>query len=201
MSTEIEDPNLTQRPPPITFGGMFILLTLSLLFSVWFVPWHLLRLSEIEEYERDLALLQQLVPEVISLMPAEQINNPPNDGALRIDPAVPLPKVLDWISNPLNDRALGMASLCGIEAVKMCLEMGMDPNAKAFGDRTALMFAAKAGRDPQVIQVLLEAGAEVNAKDQWGETALCYAQKNRGPAKSQMIDLLEGADGEGCGGK
>ncbi|HEY6343718.1 MAG TPA: ankyrin repeat domain-containing protein [Bryobacteraceae bacterium] len=51
-----------------------------------------------------------------------------------------------------------------LEAVKMCLDLGIDPNAKDDEGRTALHGAAHKGRD-EVIKVLVDHGADLEAHD------------------------------------
>jgi ankyrin repeat protein len=51
-----------------------------------------------------------------------------------------------------------------IEAVKMCLDLGIDPNVKDDEDRTALHGAAHKGR-LEVIQLLVDHGAKLDAHD------------------------------------
>ncbi len=51
-----------------------------------------------------------------------------------------------------------------LEAVKMCLELGIDPNVKDDEGRTSLHGAAHKGR-PEVIQLLVDHGANLDAHD------------------------------------
>ncbi|HTA71032.1 MAG TPA: ankyrin repeat domain-containing protein [Bryobacteraceae bacterium] len=51
-----------------------------------------------------------------------------------------------------------------IEAVKMCLDLGIDPNVKDDEGRTSLHGAAHKGR-PEVIQLLVDHGAQLDAHD------------------------------------
>jgi ankyrin repeat protein len=51
-----------------------------------------------------------------------------------------------------------------IETVKLCLELGLDPNAVADDGRTALHGAAHKGRN-EVVQLLVERGAKLDARD------------------------------------
>ncbi|MBV9769869.1 MAG: ankyrin repeat domain-containing protein [Bryobacterales bacterium] len=62
-----------------------------------------------------------------------------------------------------------------LEAVKMLLDLGLDPNAQADTGRTALHGAAHKGR-PDVVQVLVDHGARLDIRD-YGNT------DNRGSAK------------------
>jgi ankyrin repeat protein len=51
-----------------------------------------------------------------------------------------------------------------VEAVKMCIKLGIDPNVQDDEGRTALHGAAHKGR-PEVIQLLADAGAKLDAHD------------------------------------
>jgi ankyrin repeat protein len=51
-----------------------------------------------------------------------------------------------------------------IEAVKLCLELGLDPNATGDDGRTALHGAAHKGRN-EVVQLLVDHGAKLDARD------------------------------------
>src|SRR5207302_6531043 len=51
-----------------------------------------------------------------------------------------------------------------IDAVKMCLDLGIDPNVADDEGRTALHGAAHKGR-PEVIQMLADKGAKLDAHD------------------------------------
>lgn len=62
-----------------------------------------------------------------------------------------------------------------LEAVKMLLDLGLDPNAQADTGRTALHGAAHKGR-PDVVQLLVDHGARLDIRD-YGNT------DNRGSAK------------------
>ncbi len=55
-----------------------------------------------------------------------------------------------------------------LEAVKMLLDLGLDPNVQADTGRTALHGAAHKGR-PDVVQVLVDHGAKLNVRD-YGNT-------------------------------
>ena len=55
-----------------------------------------------------------------------------------------------------------------LEAVKMLLDLGLDPNAQADTGRTALHGAAHKGR-PDVVQVLVDHGARLDIRD-YGNT-------------------------------
>jgi len=62
-----------------------------------------------------------------------------------------------------------------LEAVKMLLDLGLDPNTQSDTGRTALHGAAHKGR-PDVVQVLVDHGARLDIRD-YGNT------DNRGDAK------------------
>jgi ankyrin repeat protein len=61
-----------------------------------------------------------------------------------------------------------------VEAVKVCLERGMDINEKNLRDETALHGAAGRGADT-IVQFLVEHGARLDSKTKQGLTPLDYA--------------------------
>jgi uncharacterized protein len=62
-----------------------------------------------------------------------------------------------------------------LEAVKMCLELGMDVNATNSMGLTAAMGAANRGSD-SIIEFLVSKGARLNMKDNVGRTAYNWAE-------------------------
>ena len=81
--------------------------------------------------------------------------------------------------------------------IRAALKKGANPNAMAEGTEsaavgTALMWAAAANENPEVISILLEAGADLNAKDEDGRTALMWAAENTPEVVSVL--LRAGAD-------
>jgi hypothetical protein len=61
-----------------------------------------------------------------------------------------------------------------LEAVKLAVELGIDPNAANRDGRTALLGATLLGAN-SIIQLLAEKGANLEAKDRYGQTALSIA--------------------------
>jgi len=62
-----------------------------------------------------------------------------------------------------------------LEAVKLCVELGMDVNAKNSMGLTALMGAANRGSD-SIIEYLVSKGAKLDAKDNVGRTPYNWAE-------------------------
>jgi ankyrin repeat protein len=74
------------------------------------------------------------------------------------------------------------------ELVRLLLQAGADPNAKAKDGWSALMMATRDGYH-QVVEYLLEAGADVfGARDMFGRTALDIATTTRG----QPVRFIKG---------
>ena len=78
---------------------------------------------------------------------------------------------LDRADRPTDDAAY-------MEAVKMCVEAGVDVNAATIDGNTALHYAAGTGNDP-IAQYLVEHGANINAKTKKGRTPLDWAEGKR----------------------
>lgn len=104
----------------------------------------------------------------------------------------------DLVSRLAHDgwTALHLAGFFGhVEAVRLLLERGADPNAaSANGMRNTPLHAAIAGPLPiEGVRLLVEAGADVNARQHGGYTALHAAAQH---GAIDLIDLLldHGAD-------
>jgi len=66
-----------------------------------------------------------------------------------------------------------------VEAVRLCLELGIDPNAVDGDGRTALHGAAHKGRNA-LVQVLVEHGATLDARDLGSRDTVAGEQRGRG---------------------
>ena len=78
---------------------------------------------------------------------------------------------VNWVYNQTyteGEKAL-------LEAVKLCLELGMDVNATNSMGLTAVMGAANRGSDP-IIEFLVSKGARLDMKDNVGRTAYNWAE-------------------------
>src|SRR5687767_7881687 len=136
-----------------------------------------------------------------ALAQGSKVNDPAKDGSTALSCAA-------YHCNIEMPRALLAASKSGnIQAVKMLLEAGAEPNAlTAFQQETALMWAAAEGHDA-VIQALLDAKADANTKARvttlqerkhadhptGGLTALMYAVRNGHEAAAKTL-IKGGAD-------
>ena len=78
---------------------------------------------------------------------------------------------VNWVYNQTFTE--GEKSL--LEAVKMCLELGMDVNATNSMGLTAAMGAANRGAD-SIIEFLVSKGARLDMKDNVGRTAYNWAE-------------------------
>jgi ankyrin repeat protein len=77
-----------------------------------------------------------------------------------------------------------------LDAVRMLLDLGLDPNAANKDGRTPLMGAAHKGRN-DVIQLLVERGARIDARDHGSRDTGNAASKIAGH-KFQVLDYSEG---------
>lgn len=83
------------------------------------------------------------------------------------------------------------AAFGSVEAVRILLDAGAEPNAKdAFG-ATALLWAAG---DPEKARILVEHGADVNAQTTRGRTPLIFAAAHAGNLETVRLLLAKGAD-------
>lgn len=78
---------------------------------------------------------------------------------------------VNWVFDQTYDE--GQPAL--LEAVKLCVELGMDINAVNSMGLTALHGAANRGSD-EIIRYLVQQGARVDAKDAEGRTPLVWAE-------------------------
>jgi hypothetical protein len=89
-----------------------------------------------------------------------------------------------------------------LEAVKLCLELGMDVNATNSMGLTAVMGAANRGSD-SIIEYLASKGARLDAKDKVGRTAYNWAEgvflathaPEPKPSSMALIQKLTGQSG------
>jgi len=77
-----------------------------------------------------------------------------------------------------------------VEAVRMLLDLGLDPNAANHDGRTPLMGAAHKGRN-EVIQLLVDRGAKIDARDKGSRDTGSAASKIAGH-RFQVLDYSEG---------
>jgi hypothetical protein len=78
---------------------------------------------------------------------------------------------VNWVFDQTFDE--GQPAL--LEAVKLCVELGMDVNAVNSMGLTALHGAANRGSD-EIIRYLVQQGARVDVKDAEGRTPLTWAE-------------------------
>ena len=76
-----------------------------------------------------------------------------------------------------------------VEAVRLCLELGIDPNAVDGDGRTALHGAAHKGRNA-LVQLLVEHGARLDARDLGSRDTVAGAQQGRGWLPVEYADGL-----------
>lgn len=92
----------------------------------------------------------------------------------------------------LNAALFSAATRGPVDAVRLLLEHGADPNAAAgFAGYTPLMGAAYSESNaPAAVRLLLDKGADVNKKGANGETALSLARKR---GRTEVVEMLEKA--------
>lgn len=88
------------------------------------------------------------------------------------------------LSVPALSRA---AQLGDVEAMRVLLRRGANPNLKGSGGLTPLMVAAVASADPTMVRLLLDAGASVDARDDRGQTALDWALRLGETSASRVL--------------
>jgi ankyrin repeat protein len=66
-----------------------------------------------------------------------------------------------------------------IEAIKLCLELGLDLNAATTNGETALHAAISGRGSPLIVKFLVESGADLKAKNKQGRTPLEVAVASR----------------------
>jgi ankyrin repeat protein len=98
---------------------------------------------------------------------------------------------VNWVFDQTYDE--GQPAL--LEAVKLCVELGMDINAVNSMGLTALHGAANRGSD-EIIRYLVQQGARVDVKDAEGRTPLTWAEgvflaTHPARPKPSSIDLLK----------
>jgi ankyrin repeat protein len=98
---------------------------------------------------------------------------------------------VNWVVDQTFDE--GQAAL--LDAVKLCVELGMDINAVNSMGLTALHGAANRGSD-EIIRYLVQQGARLDAKDVEGRTPLTWAEgvflaTHPGRPKPSSIALLK----------
>jgi ankyrin repeat protein len=76
-----------------------------------------------------------------------------------------------------------------VEAIRYCLELGLDINATNSAGETALHAAVSGRGSPAIIRFLVEQGASLDAKDQRGRTPLDVAKASRRD-RDDVVELL-----------
>jgi ankyrin repeat protein len=86
------------------------------------------------------------------------------------------------------------AAYGSVEAMRMLLAAGADPDAKNDFDATPLMWSAT---EPEKVRLLVNHGADVNAKSKMGRTAIWLASANDGSSGTVEFLLEHGAKLDG----
>lgn len=76
-----------------------------------------------------------------------------------------------------------------IEAIRYCLELGLDVNAATTNGDTALHVAVSGRGSPKIVRFLVEQGARLDAKDKRGRTPLDLATTSR-RERPDLVELL-----------
>jgi len=98
-----------------------------------------------------------------------------------------------WFFGPSTESFLTAAEKGDINAVKSYLEANGDVDYKNENGITALMWAAFAGHDSDIIDTLINAKTNVNARDLSGKTAMMWGAIS---GKTQAIQQLLNADAD-----
>ena len=86
------------------------------------------------------------------------------------------------------------ASVGSVEAMKLLLDRGADPNIRSSAESTALMWSAT---DIKKVRLLVDRGADVNAVSSRGRTALFLAAMSAPSAEIVRLLMARGADVKG----
>jgi ankyrin repeat protein len=102
------------------------------------------------------------------------------------DTALTVAGGIGWVEGVTYERSAKE----NVEAVRMLLDLGLDPNAANHDGRTAIMGAAHKGRN-EVIQLLVDRGAKIDARDKGSRDTGNAASKIAGH-RFQVLDYAEG---------
>jgi ankyrin repeat protein len=102
------------------------------------------------------------------------------------DTALTVAGGIGWVEGVTYERSAKE----NVEAVRMLLDLGLDPNAANHDGRTPLMGAAHKGRN-EVIQLLVDRGAKLDARDKGSRDTGNAASKIAGH-RFQVLDYAEG---------
>jgi uncharacterized protein len=102
------------------------------------------------------------------------------------DTALTVAGGIGWVEGVTYERSAKE----NLEAVRMLLDLGLDPNAANHDGRTPVMGAAHKGRN-DVIQLLVDRGAKIDARDKGSRDTGSAASKIAGHV-FQVLDYSEG---------
>jgi uncharacterized protein len=102
------------------------------------------------------------------------------------DTALTVAGGIGWVEGVTYERSAKE----NLEAVRMLLDLGLDPNAANHDGRTPVMGAAHKGRN-DVIQLLVDRGAKIDARDKGSRDTGSAASKIAGH-RFQVLDYSEG---------